>query len=70
MMINLEIKCPFCGNVSEITVDKDGYDKYQNGELIQFAFPELDAETRETLINGMCKDCQDKFFPMEDEEDE
>lgn len=69
-MIKLEIECPFCGNVSHLSVDEEGYDKYQMGELVQRAFPNLEAHVRETLINGMCKECQDKFFAFEDEEDE
>ena len=49
--------CPFCGSKDEITVDKIGFDRYNNGELIQRAFPYLSADEREFIKTGICADC-------------
>ena len=57
MTITLETVCPFCGVVNFITVNKDDYDAWRNGELVQNAFPYLDADEREMLISGICPDC-------------
>ena len=41
---------------------KDAYEKWQFGLLIQEAWPEGSATERETLISGLCKDCQEGVF--------
>ena len=58
----ITVSCPFCGKETEIVVDKDKYDTWQGGMLIQRAFPNLDSEQRELLITGMCYECQASFF--------
>ncbi len=63
----LVVHCPFCGKVSEITVDLGDYVDYESGESVQRAFPYLNPYEREALINGCCEECSRK---MEDEEDE
>lgn len=60
--VTLEKACPFCGTLSRATVPMIGFDKYMNGELIQNAFPTVPAETREFLITGMCRECQEGIF--------
>ena len=62
MLITLEIKCPFCGEISFVDVLKEDLSKYQKGELIQNCFPYLDASEREVLISGICFECQEKIF--------
>ena len=57
-MINLEVRCPFCGAISNIPCDEDA-----------LAFPHMDPMTREILVSGMCRACQSSFFEEEDEED-
>lgn len=61
---NLLIPCPFCGKVSTIKLDIEktklfdkGMEAYQNGALMQNAFPFLSADERELLISGMCPKC-------------
>lgn len=61
----LTVKCPFCGKEQEIEVSTKGLEEYRNGTLIQHAFPELDADTRELIMTGICNDC----FPHDDSED-
>lgn len=61
-MIHLFITCPFCGRQNEILVYEDDFDAWQNGELVQRAFPYLCKEDREMLISGICPDCWEKMF--------
>ena len=49
--------CPFCGKKQIVTVKSEDYDKWENGELIQRAFPYLTSNERETLITGICDNC-------------
>lgn len=54
--------CPFCGHHDAVTVPESGYLAWQNGELIQNAFPDLSAEEREMLLTGICRKCQAEIF--------
>ena len=67
-MITLKIKCPFCGELTEVTVTALDYVAYTSGELAQKAFPYLSPDERELIISGMCPDCQSKFFGSDEEE--
>lgn len=60
--IDISVKCPFCGTVSEITVSKDSFMTWQMGEMIQMAMPELGADEREILVSGLCLKCQAEVF--------
>lgn len=65
--VNVEVKCPFCNKLSTIfDVPKDAYDKFENGELVQRAFPNMSSTDREMLITGMCKECQENIFGKEE----
>lgn len=61
--------CPFCGGVTEEIVPTHGYGAYLAGVPIQKAMPTVSATIREFVMTGMCRDCQDKVFG-EDEEEE
>ena len=54
--------CPFCGHENEVEVNHMDYLDWQNGELVQDAFPYLSANEREMLISGCCPRCWDKMF--------
>ena len=58
----LEKACPFCGTRSMVTLVTDEYAKWMDGMCIQDAMPFAPAETREFLISGMCRDCQENIF--------
>lgn len=62
MKMSIEKKCPFCCTLTSIEVNLTKYEKWQNGESIQKAMPELSATERETLISGLCPKCIAKFF--------
>lgn len=54
--------CHTCSKLSYIDIPKDAYEKWQFGLLIQEAWPEGSATERETLISGLCKECQEGVF--------
>jgi len=54
--------CPICSTVGKLIVDEDGWRSYEQGALVQRAFPTLSPEDREFLITGMCSPCQDDIF--------
>ena len=56
-IIKIETMCPVCGKKQFVRVKSDDYDKWENGELIQIAFPYLTSNERETLITGICDNC-------------
>ena len=59
----LNIKCPGCGNLTELNIDDEAYMKYKSGEVVaQRAFPNLNSFEREALISGYCFDCTSKIF--------
>lgn len=68
--ITVHCKCPWCGKETNIECDKTAWEEYQDGALIQDAFPQLDVVTREMLISGMCPDCQAEFYDAMDEDDD
>ena len=67
MIINC--RCPLCGKISSVACDSTAWTRYESGELIQVAFPNMNIHTRETLISGMCVPCQERFFIEDDEDD-
>jgi len=63
--VGIKKTCPLCGKTTHIVVNGDDYEKWQNGMLIQRAFPYMSADEREVLITGICYNCQTKVFgPM------
>lgn len=65
--LKVTITCPSCGLPYYLTVPKEGYVKWQSGTLIQNALPELSSWDRESLITGLCFNCQDKIFTEPEE---
>ena len=61
--------CPFCGHANEVAVNEADYWDWQDGALVQDAFPYLTADEREMLISGICPTCWAKTFGDDDEED-
>lgn len=55
-------ECPMCGKQSVLEVYPSHLKAWQDGELIQNALPELNANEREMLKTGFCKKCCDKIF--------
>lgn len=72
--VTIVTTCPFCGRINEVAVNEADYWDWQDGALVQDAFPYLSADEREMLISGICPTCWEKdlrgtFWEDEDEED-
>ena len=69
MKIVITSICPICGRLVDTKVDLEQYEAYAYGEVLaQDAFPTLSATDRETMISGMCPECQDEIFGSDDED--
>lgn len=60
-IISIKCICPLCGKNHIVKVKKSDYDAWQNGALIQRAFPYLSASEREYLMTGLCNNCFNKL---------
>lgn len=54
--------CPFCGQAHNVFVNEADCLEWDDGALVQDAFPYLSAEDREMLISGCCPSCWKKNF--------
>lgn len=70
MEMLVKTTCPICHCDTYLMVDAEEYARWQAGELIQVAMPDLDADEREMLISGICPDCWEDMFGDEDEDEE
>lgn len=68
--VTIVTTCPFCGRANEVEVNEMDYLDWDDGLLVQDAFPYLSADEREMLITGICPTCWDKMFGEEDEDDD
>ena len=60
----LSTNCRFCKDEYSIEVNKEDFNNYQKGELIQNAFPYLSSGHRELFISHTCDNCWDKLFGL------
>ena len=58
----IDVVCKKCNTNHTIVLDKERYIKWQTGTRIQEVFPEIDLDTRELLISGICGPCFDNLF--------
>lgn len=58
----VEIRCPFCGKQSFLSLPRNGLTAYQQGAFVQNAFPGLNADDREQIMTGICPACWDDMF--------
>jgi hypothetical protein len=67
----VKVTCPLCGNVTLLAVVEEDFRAWEEGALIQNVMPYMDATERETLISGLCCECQGHMFkdPFDDDED-
>jgi hypothetical protein len=62
--------CTVCDQYEVWSLDREAVTRWQEGENIQSAFPDMNAEDREILISGTHPACWDKLFPAEEEGDD
>lgn len=68
--MTVSTSCPFCGNITNVSVDPKDFSNWKNGTNAQDAFPYLSATERECLISGICGPCWDATFAQDDESDD
>ena len=62
-MVHVEYTCPLCGKTTKLDIPAKGaWDYFVKGKYVQNAFPELNADTREVLVSGICPECQKGVF--------
>jgi hypothetical protein len=59
--------CSVCDQYEVWSLDREAVTRWQEGENIQNAFPDMSAGDREILISGTHAACWDKLFPGEEE---
>ena len=64
-----DFRCPCCGIGTCLALDIEAVADWRNGALAQDVFPELSATDRETIISGLCEECQSEIFGEDDYED-
>lgn len=67
--IEIETRCPICGERHYVEVFEKDFIAWRNGTLIQDAFPYLSVDERELLISGTCAECFSAIFGDDDDED-
>ena len=60
--MNIHVRCHKCGKVTWLTVNPEGYVHWQDGGLIQMCLPELNEDTREMLMTGLCSEHVDELY--------
>lgn len=53
----IESICPFCRVRQQVLVNNEAFQNWENGELVQNAFPKLTPTEREALMTGICDNC-------------
>jgi len=61
--------CMVCDKYEVWSLDREAVIRWQEGENIQSAFPDMKAADREVLITGTHPACWDKLFPTEGEDE-
>lgn len=58
-----------CLGSTTLILPLEGFERYANGtgDLIQVAFPEIDSDTRETIMTGWCQKCINEMYKGFDE---
>ncbi len=61
--------CPRCKQFHAINVPAEGFHSWQRGEkTLQEALPDVNANVRQMLVDGICPDCWNKIFERQNEE--
>lgn len=65
-MVNLSIRCIFCGLATEVEAPAEGYARWTAGENMQIALPTLSPDQRELLGACICPQCWGSGLPEEE----
>ena len=69
MIISRKYICKLCGAQFTIEADEERFARLDASKHIQDVFPELDIDSREIMISGVCGKCFDEMFADEDDEE-
>lgn len=58
----VQFKCVACGEHEHVDVDAAGFRRWQQGELIQRALPDLTPTQREAIKMSWCLLCVDRIY--------
>lgn len=63
--------CPFCGKANVIEVFSTQLAKFEADDtmFVADAFPQLSTTDRESLISGICPECQESVFGESDDDE-
>ncbi len=61
-------KCIITGKDYSVTVPGEGLHRYNKGEYIQYAFPDVSPEDRDFLLSGISPEAQAPTNPEGEEE--
>lgn len=61
----MKIECGECGELKDVPIQPDDFERWENGEFIQNAAPYLSSDHRELLISGTCGECFERMFADE-----
>ena len=64
--VTVIVGCIKCAEPQHIPVGQADLDAWQSGTNIQNAMPYLSADDREILISGICGECFDKIYGVEE----
>ena len=64
---NTHNTCIHCGFTNQLTLNAFDLALWRSGELIQYAFPQLDYKQRELIQTGIHPECWDEMFPKDEE---
>lgn len=62
--IEIETQCPSCADKHTVTVDRQGYSNWMQGQLIQDALSNVSVDDRERLMTGICPSCWEHLMDM------
>lgn len=67
----IERKSPLTGELrtKDLDITEEQVQRYNNGELAQFAFPNLSPSDREFYISGLTDEEWNEIFPPDEEEE-
>ena len=65
----INVTCPFCRKVTAIEVEDTDLIRYEHGAYACDVFPYLSEEEYETVVSGLCSDCQQELYDSGDAED-
>lgn len=65
--VEITKECLVCGGDNTVHMPIEAFKAWQQGEYIQYAWPQASAEQREAVLSGMHDGCFDMLWEDDDE---